>query len=153
MLTLPLCQTSSLLNDPQFTIGNTLPSQAITTASISGDEVHRMIRLDLSPSCTSSRIHKTIVTKTVGYYLDSFAFLAEYPYRSAVELLIESGFKPTRSVVLAYGFDEECGGKVVNAISLTCRNFPFPADILLWYHRELRRWESILSRSMARIQC
>ncbi|KAJ9120378.1 hypothetical protein QFC24_005335 [Naganishia onofrii] len=31
---------------------------------------------------------------------------------SAVELLIESGFKPTRSVVLAYGFDEECGGKV-----------------------------------------
>ncbi|KAJ9113981.1 hypothetical protein QFC22_005799 [Naganishia vaughanmartiniae] len=31
---------------------------------------------------------------------------------SAVELLIESGFKPTRSLVLAYGFDEECGGKV-----------------------------------------
>ncbi|KAJ9105002.1 hypothetical protein QFC20_004443 [Naganishia adeliensis] len=31
---------------------------------------------------------------------------------SAVELLIEGGFKPTRTVVLAYGFDEECGGKV-----------------------------------------
>lgn len=39
-------------------------------------------------------------------------------YRSAVELLIESGFKPTRTVVLAYGFDEECGGKVVNIFPL-----------------------------------
>lgn len=35
--------------------------------------------------------------------------------RSAVELLLESGkFSPARSVVLAFGFDEETGGKVVS---------------------------------------
>ncbi|KAL1744842.1 hypothetical protein HDZ31DRAFT_63732 [Schizophyllum fasciatum] len=30
---------------------------------------------------------------------------------AAVELLIEQGFKPARSVFLAFGFDEECGGR------------------------------------------
>ncbi|KAL1691810.1 hypothetical protein GGG16DRAFT_112730 [Schizophyllum commune] len=30
---------------------------------------------------------------------------------AAVELLIEQGFKPTRSIFLAFGFDEECGGR------------------------------------------
>jgi hypothetical protein len=34
--------------------------------------------------------------------------------RSAIELLLEEGtFKPARSVVLAFGMDEETGGKVV----------------------------------------
>ena len=32
---------------------------------------------------------------------------------TAVEVLISAGFKPTRSVVLAFGFDEECGGSFV----------------------------------------
>lgn len=32
---------------------------------------------------------------------------------TAVELLIGAGFKPTRSVVLAFGFDEEGGGLFV----------------------------------------
>ncbi|GHJ90046.1 hypothetical protein NliqN6_6448 [Naganishia liquefaciens] len=31
---------------------------------------------------------------------------------SAVELLLEGGYAPTRTVVIAHGFDEECGGKV-----------------------------------------
>jgi hypothetical protein len=34
--------------------------------------------------------------------------------RSAIELLLESDlFRPTRTVVLAFGIDEETGGKVV----------------------------------------
>lgn len=37
--------------------------------------------------------------------------------RSAIELLLEEGsFKPARSVVLAFGMDEETGGKVVRPI-------------------------------------
>lgn len=37
--------------------------------------------------------------------------------RSAIELLLEEGsFKPARSVVLAFGMDEETGGKVVRAL-------------------------------------
>jgi hypothetical protein len=32
------------------------------------------------------------------------------PERSAVETLIENGFKPTRTIVLAFGFDEETSG-------------------------------------------
>jgi Gly-Xaa carboxypeptidase len=37
-----------------------------------------------------------------------------------VELLLEGGYEPTRSLVIAHGFDEECGGKVVNRL-------PFPS--------------------------
>lgn len=33
---------------------------------------------------------------------------------SAIELLIQEGFKPERTVVLAFGMDEETGGKVVS---------------------------------------
>ena len=30
--------------------------------------------------------------------------------RTSVEVLLEHGFKPTRSVILAFGFDEEING-------------------------------------------
>ena len=33
-----------------------------------------------------------------------------YRYRSTVESLLERGFKPTRGVVLTFGFDEEASG-------------------------------------------
>ena len=33
-----------------------------------------------------------------------------YRYRSTVESLLERGFKPTRGVVLTFGFDEEVSG-------------------------------------------
>jgi acetylornithine deacetylase/succinyl-diaminopimelate desuccinylase-like protein len=37
-------------------------------------------------------------------------------FRSAVELLLESGkFNPARTVILAFGIDEETGGKVVGS--------------------------------------
>lgn len=35
---------------------------------------------------------------------------ADVSPRAAVELLLQKGYKPTRSIVLAYGFDEERGG-------------------------------------------
>jgi acetylornithine deacetylase/succinyl-diaminopimelate desuccinylase-like protein len=34
--------------------------------------------------------------------------------RSSVESLIELGFKPTRTIVLAFGFDEEVSGSQVS---------------------------------------
>lgn len=33
------------------------------------------------------------------------------PYSIGAETLIEFGFKPTRTLVLAFGFDEEIGGQ------------------------------------------
>ena len=36
--------------------------------------------------------------------------LADHDDRSAIELLIERKFVPTRTVVLAFGFDEEASG-------------------------------------------
>jgi acetylornithine deacetylase/succinyl-diaminopimelate desuccinylase-like protein len=35
--------------------------------------------------------------------------------RTAIETLLERGFKPTRSIILAYGIDEERGGPTVSA--------------------------------------
>jgi Gly-Xaa carboxypeptidase len=43
-----------------------------------------------------------------------------------VELLLEGGYEPTRSLVIAHGFDEECGGKVVNRLHSS--SFPFTDD-------------------------
>ena len=36
---------------------------------------------------------------------------------TAIEVLIDAGFKPSRSVVLAFGFDEEGGGLFVRLLS------------------------------------
>jgi Gly-Xaa carboxypeptidase len=41
-------------------------------------------------------------------------------------LLLEGGYQPTRSLVIAHGFDEECGGKVVNR--LPSSSFSFTDD-------------------------
>ena len=38
------------------------------------------------------------------------ACLTNPPPRAAVETLLESGFHPSRSVILAFGFDEEVSG-------------------------------------------
>ena len=65
----------------------------------SGEGVVRMTSLVLSVSCMS------LITPPRGERADG---------RSAIELLLEEGtFKPARSVVLAFGMDEETGGKVV----------------------------------------
>jgi hypothetical protein len=40
-----------------------------------------------------------------------------YYYRTSVETLLEMGFQPTRTVVLAFGADEERGGKTVSTQS------------------------------------
>jgi hypothetical protein len=65
----------------------------------SGEEVVQMTSLVLSVSCMS------LITPPRGERADD---------RSAIELLLEEGtFKPARSVVLAFGMDEETGGKVV----------------------------------------
>lgn len=37
-------------------------------------------------------------------------FQSDLGLRSTVETLIESGFKPARPIVLAFGFDEEASG-------------------------------------------
>lgn len=39
--------------------------------------------------------------------------------RTAIETLLERGFQPTRSVILAYGIDEERGGHTVSAFSIS----------------------------------
>lgn len=36
--------------------------------------------------------------------------------RSTVEYLLESNFRPSRTVVLAFGFDEEVGGTQVDRL-------------------------------------
>ena len=38
------------------------------------------------------------------------------PYRTTVETLLNAGFKPQRTVVLAFGIDEEHGGVFVGEI-------------------------------------
>ena len=43
---------------------------------------------------------------------------ADYP-RETVETLLAHGFKPTRTVVLAFGMDEEIGGTHVSVLSMT----------------------------------
>lgn len=54
----------------------------------------------------------------------SFTRMGHADNRSAIELMLESGkFQPARTVVLAFGMDEETGGKVVR---------PLPHDFE-WY--------------------
>jgi acetylornithine deacetylase/succinyl-diaminopimelate desuccinylase-like protein len=49
-----------------------------------------------------------------------FECTPELTSSSAIELLLESGkFQPTRTVILAFGMDEETGGKVVRLIAKT----------------------------------
>lgn len=40
-------------------------------------------------------------------------------YRAAVETLISNGFQPTRTVVLAFGFDEEVSGPQVWGVPIS----------------------------------
>jgi Gly-Xaa carboxypeptidase len=47
--------------------------------------------------------------------------------RTAIETLLERGFKPTRSVILAFGIDEERGGPTVSAFMIQTDQF----DVLL----------------------
>ncbi len=41
------------------------------------------------------------------------------PSSSSVETLLEKDFKPTRTIVLAFGFDEEATGMQVNHTTLS----------------------------------
>lgn len=59
-----------------------------------------MTRVAWSESCKST--HKTVTT--CAY---------QSGCRSSIETLISSGFKPSRKVVLAFGFDEETSGLFV----------------------------------------
>lgn len=56
-----------------------------------------MIKVVLLASC---KILQTYLTYT----------LSNGSQRSSIETLLEAGFKPTRTVVLAFGFDEEASG-------------------------------------------
>ena len=40
--------------------------------------------------------------------------------RCAIETMLENGYKPTRTVVLAFGFDEESGGVHVGLVYSVC---------------------------------
>ena len=40
--------------------------------------------------------------------------------RSSIETMLENGYKPTRTVVLAFGFDEESGGVHVGLLYFVC---------------------------------
>ena len=42
------------------------------------------------------------------------------PSRSSVETLLEKDFKPTRTIVLAFGFDEEASGLQASNTLLSC---------------------------------
>ena len=44
------------------------------------------------------------------------------PHRTTVETLLNAGFKPQRTVVLAFGIDEEHGGVFVGEILLKGTN-------------------------------
>ena len=47
--------------------------------------------------------------------------LTDWHYRSAIELLIERKFVPTRTVVLTFGFDEEASGTQVLCLTIRHR--------------------------------
>ena len=57
----------------------------------------------------------------------SYVFCSKALDRTAVEALLESDFKPKRTVVLAYGIDEERGGVVVRPIPILTK---FNSDIM-----------------------
>ena len=72
-------------------------SKHITTQeNTSGDEEAQTTRAASLAHCKSTEF--------------SSRLLAEGLHRSAIEILIESGFKPSRTIVLAFGFDEETSG-------------------------------------------
>lgn len=50
-------------------------------------------------------------------------FKCELDIRTTVETLLEHGFEPTRTIVLAYGIDEERGGISVSFTSYIRRLF------------------------------
>lgn len=50
---------------------------------------------------------------------DTFANMSHVTLRSAIETMIANGYEPTRTVVLAFGFDEEASGFHVRSMSLT----------------------------------
>jgi acetylornithine deacetylase/succinyl-diaminopimelate desuccinylase-like protein len=52
----------------------------------------------------------------IGTYRKGGLISCPVAYRSALELLIESGFKPSRSLVISFGFDEETGGNIVSPL-------------------------------------
>jgi hypothetical protein len=56
-----------------------------------------MIRVDSSASCSSYAFFQVRILMFIGI-------------RSSIESLLEKGFKPTRTVVLSFGFDEEVSG-------------------------------------------
>ena len=41
----------------------------------------------------------------------------DVPYRAAVEYLVSAGFEPARTLVLAFGFDEESTGTQVRIVT------------------------------------
>lgn len=60
-------------------------------------------------------------------------------HRSAIESLLAKGFKPTRTFVLAFGFDEEASGREV------CLDMKYPWKFIIHAHinRALRALEKL----------
>ena len=54
--------------------------------------------------CESSQYSKTVRAKSNSY-------------RTAIEMLLQKGFQPSRTVVLSYGTDEESGGEYVRLLT------------------------------------
>jgi hypothetical protein len=87
-----------LLNPKLLINGLTHLGLAITMVSASGAAVRRTTRAVSSARC-----------KRNNFICPLLRFIRNFN-RSAIELLIESGFKPSRTIVLAFGFDEETSG-------------------------------------------
>ena len=64
-------------------------------------------------------------------------------------MLLEHGFKPTRSVILAFGFDEE-----INGLRVCIRFFfgfdIYPESVLIAHDRVPHSWQNIFWKSMAK---
>ena len=68
---------------------------------------------------------------------------------SAIESLLEAGFKPRRSVVLAFGFDEESSGFQVSFWTYFLRSRPFlkiaiPDRVLVLLDE---RWKMLMGKT------
>ena len=66
------------------------------------------------------------------------------PYRTTVETLLNAGFKPQRTIVLAFGIDEEHGGVLVGEVPREDIN-----DLIFFTNRVLPRLEIFCSITMA----
>ena len=66
------------------------------------------------------------------------------PYRTTVETLLNAGFKPQRTIVLAFGIDEEHGGVFVSEAPREDTN-----DLIPLTNRVLPRLEIFCSITMA----